>query len=466
MRRRPGSLLLAPAAAAALGLVSCAAGPGSASVTPATGTPASAPTEPAIEPPASSDGSHVDRDDGVLRIGLLLPQTGAGADIGIPANNAAEFAIRRINDTTMFHGEPVELVKADEGADAESASAAIDELLAQGVDAVVGPASSTVAVQVLGQLTEAGVLTCSPTASTMMLDLHPDRNGLFFRTIPSESGQMAAIAYSANREGVSNVVVLYRDDEYGQGLRRAAARNLESWRLNITDEIPLSTTDTEFDDEIARVATDSPESTIIVLSDGIQGMQVMDAIARNVEVLGGDDLPRVMVNEAITAADPSVYASWPQALIDNWVRYAPVAGVPAAPAPVVEPTPTGADSSPPTTEADPDATIPEGPCALNTVDCINLIVLSAITKDTDDPTLIAQQMPLTADGGVPCDTFNHCIARLDEGREIDYNGVNTTNVVKPFTATGDPGRTTVMTYVIDPGLIVEVTYGTVTSGTG
>lgn len=470
MRRRSSSLMLAPVVGAVLAVASCAAGV--ASVPPDSAPTSEAPSEPAGTASSATDASQVDRDDGVLRIGLLLPQTGSGADIGIPANNAAEFAIRRINDTAMFNGEPVELVKADEGADAESASAAIDELLAQGVDAVVGPASSTVAVQVLGQLTTAGVLTCSPTASTMLLDHHPDRNGLFFRTIPSESGQMAALAYSASREGVSNAVVLYRDDEYGQGLRRAAAKYLELNGLTITDEIPLSTTATTFDDAIDRVITDSAGATIIVLSDAVQGLQVMDAIATNVSRLGGDDMPKVLVNGAVTASDPSVYAAWPAPLIANWVRYAPVAGVPdtvPTPTPTVTPTaepiPSDADSAPPTTEADPDATIPEGPFALNTFDCINLIVLSAIVEGSDSPTLIAGQMWLTADGGVPCDTFFHCFERIEEGREIDYNGVNaTTNVVKPFNDVGDPGRTTVMTYVIDPGRLVEWNYGAVTSG--
>lgn len=466
MHRRSISLLAAPAVAGAVALASCGAPTGIASTPPATAS-GPATTGEAVDSTAVAAGAPLDRDDGILRIGLLLPQTGEGDVIGIPANNAAEFAISRINDTSMFNDEPVELVKADEGSDAESASAAIDELLARGVDAVVGPASSTVAVQVLGQLTGAGVLTCSPTASTALLDTHPDRNGLFFRTIPSDSGQMTSLAYSASREGVSNVVVLYRDDEYGQGLRRAATRSLEVYGLNITDEIPLATTATSFDDAIDRVVDDSAGSTIIVLSDAVQGMQVMDAIARNVTRLGGDDLPKVLVNEAVTAEDPSVYAAWPAPLIENWVRYAPVAGVAATAAPAqTEPPTAGSDPVASTAAPDPDAVIPEGPFALNTFDCINLIVLSAIIENSDDPNAIAQRMPATADGGVLCDTFANCVARIDAGLEIDYNGINTSNVVKPFNDVGDPARTTVMTYVYDPGRLAEVTRGTVTAGAG
>ena len=72
-----------------------------------------------------------------------------------------------------------------------------DELLASGVDAIVGPASSRVALAQLSSIVqpETGVVTCSPTATALALDDFPD-NGFFFRTAPSDSLQMAAIARS------------------------------------------------------------------------------------------------------------------------------------------------------------------------------------------------------------------------------------------------------------------------------
>ena len=67
------------------------------------------------------------------------------------------------------------------------------------VDAVVGPTSSLVALGALGDLMAADVLTCSPTASAQALDDYPDRD-LFFRTVPSDSLQAAAIAGWPSRQ--------------------------------------------------------------------------------------------------------------------------------------------------------------------------------------------------------------------------------------------------------------------------
>ena len=111
---------------------------------------------------------------------------------------AVEQAVEQINTAGGVLGSSVELTIVD-----ESAGTGIDELLAEGVDAIVGPASSTVA---LSQLADAvnpvtGVVTCSPSATALALDDYPD-NKLFFRTVPSDSFEMVAIERRVEGTGV------------------------------------------------------------------------------------------------------------------------------------------------------------------------------------------------------------------------------------------------------------------------
>ena len=58
-------------------------------------------------------------------------------------------------------------------------------------------------------------MACSPTASASLLDNFPD-NGLFFRTIPSDSLQAIAIVEAVNQTGANTATVAYIDDDYGQ----------------------------------------------------------------------------------------------------------------------------------------------------------------------------------------------------------------------------------------------------------
>ena len=162
-------------------------------------------------------------DDGVLVLGVLLPTTGPGATLfGEGMIDAVELATDEINAAGGVNGADVELIDADEGATAASAAIGFDSLITGGVDAIIGPASSIVALSDLDAPVSAGVVTCSPTATALALDDYPD-NGLFFRTVPSDSLQMVAMARVAERTGSTSIAIGYLDDSYGRGLAAGAA---------------------------------------------------------------------------------------------------------------------------------------------------------------------------------------------------------------------------------------------------
>jgi branched-chain amino acid transport system substrate-binding protein len=128
--------------AASLGLAT-ACGGGSSTPAPTT-NPVSSTTTP--------DRGNV---DGTLRIGALLPTSGELAALGAPMLAGVSMAVQEINDAGGVNGRAVQLVTADEGADPSTAAVAVDHLLrAQRVDAIVGPASSTVALGVLDKIVE------------------------------------------------------------------------------------------------------------------------------------------------------------------------------------------------------------------------------------------------------------------------------------------------------------------------
>ncbi|MEL0075156.1 MAG: ABC transporter substrate-binding protein, partial [Ilumatobacter sp.] len=100
-----------------------------------------------------------------LRIGTLLPTTGAGAGLGTPLTAAVQASVDSINESGGVLGQPVELVTTD-----ETSTVDLSALVGAGVDAIVGPASSNVALRVLGEATAAGLVVCSPTATAIALD--------------------------------------------------------------------------------------------------------------------------------------------------------------------------------------------------------------------------------------------------------------------------------------------------------
>ena len=203
----------------------------------ACGDPAASPTEVSVTTPSTTvPSSRVD--DGVLRIGVFLPGTGSGARLGQPMIDAIDAAVASINEAGGVLGRPVEQTYVD-----EATAVGFDPMIQSGVDAIIGPASSRVALTSLSEALTSGVMVCSPSATATALDEYPDQ-GLFFRTVGSDTLQMSALARTAARTGSGSVAVVHLDDPYGRGLLEAfriAVDNRST--LSIADEVPFAADD-------------------------------------------------------------------------------------------------------------------------------------------------------------------------------------------------------------------------------
>ena len=363
-----------------------------------------------VAAPSTTTTEPARNDNDALTIGQLLPASGEGASIGQGMSEAVARAVDEINAAGGVLGRPVELVTADEGSDAASAADGIDILLEAGVDAVVGPASSTVALATLGDLLSAGVLTCSPTATSLALDNFPSSQ-LFFRTAPSDSLQAEAIAKLAQQTGIFTVAVAFLDDRYGHPFADATIDALEERALDVVREVPFSSTDESLLDQATQLA-DSEAELVVVIADGEHGVDMLTAMG---EVIRFPEVepPEIIVNDSIRRPPSAQLVQALPAAVRERVRgVSPMAG--------------------PQFDAEPP-----GPFATNAYDCVNLIALSALQAGTDEPMQMATRMTEAAARGQPCRDFATCADLLAAARNIDYDGPGGT---VQLAANGDPER--------------------------
>ena len=327
--------------------------------------------------------------DGTLSIGAFLPRTGPGAALGGPMISEVGRAVEEINVAGGVLGRRVELELAD-----ESAGTGLDELLTSGVDAIVGPASSTVA---LAQLADAvlpltGVVTCSPSATALALDDYPD-NKFFFRTVPSDSLEMAAIERRVERTGVETVGVGYLDDPYGRGLKDAFVEAIEERNL-VSVQTPVGfDADREDLREVAEQLLVNGPSVIVVLGDADDGTRLLQAIDRATADITP---PQVLVNDAIRDGRQAIQSLTPE-------FRARLTGVGPVATSMVEGGPAEFFTA-------------------NARDCVNLIALAAIQAGSDDPGEFKNHMASVSVGGQVCTNFADCAQRLAGGLSIDYSG--------------------------------------------
>lgn len=407
---------------------------------------AAATTEP---PPADSAvpsaTTLAERDPEALTIGVLLPTTGPGQVLGNVGINAVSRAVNDevvgINALGGVNGHPINLVFVDEGADVETARAGARSLIEQDVDAIIGPASSTVALAVLPQIMDAGIVTCSPTAGTLELDSLPDR-GYFFRTIASDSLLMHAVANATrSRVGLLEVSVVYVDDEYGRGLFHSLRDHLAEQGVALLDAVAIAPSDDELADDLAPVVQNYADRPMVVLGDAHHGYRILQALSELADRFPAEPKQPIYLSAAIVAPTPEVAAALHPRIRSAVQRMSRQA----------YPTPLpGADI----------ALFPEGPFAVNALMCVETIAIAAQLRGSNRPADFVERMVDVTVSGVQCYTFRPCVERGSAGLDIDYSGpAGGFSLLER----GDPNGATMVIYRIgengleEQGFVLDVT---------
>lgn len=336
-------------------------------------------------------------DDGVLTIGAVLPHDGAAAELGLSLSDALALAVTEINAAGGIGGTTVRLIEREEGDNEATASVAVLELIDLGVDAIIGPTSSNTTLATLGTAVDAGLLTCSPTATALALDSFPD-NGLFFRTIASDSLQAQALASLVESSGTRSTVIVYVDDNYGRPFAEATRQAVVAEGTVVTAMVGFTASEESMADAVASVIETQAE-VVVVIADGTTGPAIIAAIddANSIS-------PTYIVNDAIRRPTTTTFSRNLGARIE---------GV----------SPLAYPSSDVFLEALRGITpSTNGLFAQNAYDCVNAIALAALVADSDRPSAIAGQVPVVTDAGTPCNSFATCAEIFSGGRNIDYSG--------------------------------------------
>ena len=217
--------------------------------------------------------------NGVLKIGGLLPETGNLAFLGAPMIAGVEYAIQVLNDNGGVLGKPVEYSAGDSGdTSTDTASVTVDRLLKEGVDAIIGAASSGVSLTVIDKITAAGVIQFSPANTSPKLTSYAD-NGLFFRNAPPDDLQGAVLAEVIVADGAQSVYILALDDAYGTGLANVVEAVLTAAGIEVKGKKIYDPKATTFDAEVGEVVAANPDAIVLITFD--EGSRILRTMVEN-----------------------------------------------------------------------------------------------------------------------------------------------------------------------------------------
>ena len=181
-----------------------------------------------------------------------------------PAYRAALLAIEHVNDAGGVWGKPVEHSFGDTFDIGAGEAALAGEMVAQGVHAFVGPASSEGVVAIADSVArDRRVPFVSPSSTAPFV---ADRNdaGFIFRASISDEAQAYALARLAKDDGYDSVAAVHLDDAWGNDIVRAFAGQFDGR----VDAVALHPEGTEFEDELRRAASsDAPVLALFTFGD-------------------------------------------------------------------------------------------------------------------------------------------------------------------------------------------------------
>lgn len=359
--------------------------------------------ETSAEATAEETAAEGECENPTLVLGTLLPATGDLAFLGPPEFAGVELALQDIDAAGGVLGSPVTYIEGDSGdTTTDIASQTVDSQLAQGVQAIIGAASSGVSLTVIDKITSNGVVQFSPANTAPILTTYPD-NGLYFRNSPSDVLQGAVIAAQAIDSGITNLAVVARQDPYGEGLKDATVKEFTAAGGTVTSDLLYDPAAPSFEAEVAEIKAGNPEAVAVIgFEETTKLMQEM--IKQGV---GPQEVQIYLVDGNLSA---TAFENFPEGTMNGVIGTIPTGSVDLSEFNdallAFEPTLTdftyGAQSY--------DATV--------------VIALAAEQAGCADGASIAANLPdVAGNGGEACTTYAECLALVQAGTDIDYQGV-------------------------------------------
>ena len=239
-----------------------------------------------------------------IKVGIILGFTGPIETLTPAMRDSAKLAFAEVSSSgKLLGGETITPLIGDSTCvDSDAAVAAAEMLVSDGVVAIMGADCSGVTGAIATNVAVPnGVTMVSPSATSPGLTSLAD-NGLFFRTAPSDAKGGQVLAQVALDRGLTSVAVTYTNNDYGKGLADVFEASFTSGGGTVTAVASHEDGKADYSAEVGvlgsaggdalvvigyldqggkgmiQASLDSGSFDLFVLSDGMIGQSIADAI--------------------------------------------------------------------------------------------------------------------------------------------------------------------------------------------
>ena len=215
-------------------------------------------------------------DGHAIKMGIILGFTGPIESLTPAMAGSAELAFKEASDSgSLLGGKVIKPLRADSTCvDSAAASAAAEDLIAQGVVAIMGADCSGVTGAIASNVAvPKGVVMISPSATSPGLTTLDDK-GFFFRTAPSDARGGQILADITKDRGIKSVAITYTNNDYGKGLADVYEAAVKAHGIKVTTVAAHEDGKADYSSEVAVLASAGGDAVAVIgyLDQGGKGI--------------------------------------------------------------------------------------------------------------------------------------------------------------------------------------------------
>lgn len=199
-----------------------------------------------------------------IKIGFSAELSGKRADLGVDIRNGVQLAVDAVNAAGGINGRQLKLIIKDDQGAPEIARQVDNQLVDEGVVAIIGHATSSQTEVVLEQANQAKVVLLGPTASS---NVFSNQDDYFFRVQADTKVQGDALAqYAYRTKKLRQVTAIYDvgNEVFSKAFLQSFVSKFESLGGEVLQEFAFTSGQTDLEALIDDVLETNPPALVFV----------------------------------------------------------------------------------------------------------------------------------------------------------------------------------------------------------
>ncbi|MEO8485437.1 MAG: ABC transporter substrate-binding protein [Betaproteobacteria bacterium] len=197
-----------------------------------------------------------------VKIGLMVSATGPTAAIGVPQRNTGEILPKSVGGLT------VEYIQLEDGADSTRALQNAKKLIAENVDALIGPSTTPAALAMLDAIAEGKVPLLATVGSSNVVEPLDAKRRWVFKTTQNDDLIASALIRHMRKNGVRTLGFIGFNDPYGENWFRVLGPMAEKEGIRIVASERYARTDASVTGQSLKLIAAKPDAMFIAAVGG------------------------------------------------------------------------------------------------------------------------------------------------------------------------------------------------------